>query len=100
MLRNFSRLLAMAGTTARRAIADRVRDRVIAGRCLHEGCECEVHSRGVCARHYSAFQREMQARGGKKEQAEFEAAAIEGGLILAVNEVRAIRRPNPFAKVG
>lgn len=86
----------MVGVTAKPQIKDAVRARVTAGKCLIAGCDCKVVKRGLCNAHYLAFRRESMNRP-RKDRAEFEAAAIREGRILAVSEARQIRRPNPFA---
>ena len=96
MLSEMSRLLAMAGATAKKNVREAVRSRVLSGKCLIDACETECDRRGLCAKHYMAYFRELQSRP-KRDRVEFENACIEEGKILASREVTRITDPNPFA---
>lgn len=96
MLGELSRLIAMVGITAKNGIRTALHDRVKTGKCILRGCDCKIAARGLCNKHYVAFIRELQSRP-KKERPEFEASAIREGKVLASQELRQIRRPNPFA---
>lgn len=96
MLGELSRLIAMVGVTAKHGIRAAIHDRVKTGKCILPGCECRIAARGLCNKHYVAFIRELQSRP-KKERPEFETAAIREGKVLASQEMRQIRSPNPFA---
>lgn len=99
MLGQIARFVAMSNVTAKASVREKVRERVLASKCLIDGCEDSPTTRGLCQKHYIAFLREQASRQ-EGEQANFESAAIKEGLILAVGEVREIKSPSPFANVG
>lgn len=91
-----SRFLAMSNeVTVKRTLAKVVEDRVRACKCLV--CEAEAVRRGLCMNHYQFFLRRQKARG--KDAAEFEAACIREGKILASGRMREIKADDPFANV-
>jgi len=89
-----SRWIAMASVKARGKTAEVVRERVLAGQCLIEGCPNEPTRRGLCTNHYQQFRNTLASKGDKAVA--FEEELIRKGLILPVGEVREIRQPNPF----
>ena len=74
-----------------------VKQRMLAGKCLH--CEDSEHQRGLCVKHYMQFRRTMLALP-KKQQADFERQQIEGENILAAGHVRILTTDNPFLRAG
>lgn len=79
--------------TAKRSLAERVRERVKQGLCLL--CESPLARRGLCTRHYQVFQRKLRSIP-RSTRATFEIRMIREGKILAVNQVREIMAENPF----
>lgn len=69
--------------------------KVHAGQCLI--CEANAEVRGLCDRHYRTFLRRLRGRGNPEAQAEFESRAIHEGLILPVQQVRALKGTDPFS---
>lgn len=57
-------------------VRKRVAERTEAGKCLK--CDCEVHRRGLCTKHYSQFRTALLERP-KKERPAIEAKLIERG---------------------
>lgn len=49
--------------------------------------------------HYQTFLRRLADKGDKVAQAEFEAACIREGFVLAAGHVRKIKTDDPFSKV-
>lgn len=84
----------MSGTvTAKRSLAERVRDRVRKGVCLV--CESPSARRGLCTRHYQVLQRKLRSLP-RRSRASHEIHLIKEGKVLAVNQVREILADNPF----
>ena len=90
-----SRWIAMANTRPKGRVAAAVREKVLADKCLIDGCDHPPTRRGLCTRHYHLFLKTLEAEGPEKA-AELEQQLIKDGLVLPVGLVRAIRNPNPF----
>lgn len=82
--------------TAKRSKAAQVEERVKAGKCLV--CEMAATRRGLCFRHYQMYLRYVASKP-RGDQADVELRCIQEGRILAVNQVREIKRENPFAEL-
>lgn len=91
-----SRYLAMGeGMKAKRTIAKEVHERVRSGLCLL--CDAKADRRGLCMNHYMTFLRRQREHGDKA--ADFEAACIREGKILASGQMREIKQDDPFSNV-
>lgn len=90
-----SRLIAMASVTAKRSIAGEVQKRVRECKCLV--CEARAERRGVCMRHYQWFLRQFKAKGSEEARLSYEETLIREGKILAQNQMRDLKRDDPFA---
>lgn len=95
--RQLSRIIAMSEATARKGKASEVEKRVKSGRCLL--CNTAAQRRGLCMSHYQTFLRRLSDKGDKVAQAEFEAACIREGLVLAAGDVRKIKTDDPFSRL-
>ena len=71
--------------------------RVKAGQCLLCGKTARLR-RGLCTPCYCKFRREFIGRS-HADQVKFERRAIEEGLVLGVQQVRAILNDDPFGKL-
>ena len=94
-----ARTISMGDVTAKPEITEAVRDRVREGKCLIEGCDCDANTRGLCEPHYQLFIRAKKSKP-RSERADFEAAVIRDGMILAPHQVLKINSTNPFAHIG
>lgn len=97
MIAQLSRFIAMSEIKLRPKHKERVEKRVTDGKCIIPDCTEDHAKRGLCHRHYQMF-RGRAAESG--DAAEFEAEAIQEGLILPVNEVRKLTRDDAFSKLG
>lgn len=86
----------MTTITARKGVAEKVVKKVKDGICLV--CDESAKVRGLCENHYREFFRRMREKDTPEAQAKFEENGIKEGLILPVQQARAIRRDDPFAK--
>lgn len=85
----------MSEVTAKRTIADAVANRITSGQCLL--CDkMDNARRGLCINHYQEFFRRIRELRSKEDRAEFEAANIREGRILAVGQLRGMKRKSPF----
>jgi len=72
-----------------------VKARIKAGQCLACG-RTGKQMRGLCLPCYQRLRRRLASKS-KAEQAEMEGRAIREGLLLGVQQVRAILSDDPFA---
>jgi hypothetical protein len=85
----------MKGIQAKPERQGQVIARVKASECLACGTSGKLR-RGLCVPCYSRFRRQLADRS-KADRVEMELRAIREGLILDVQQVRTIRRDDPFA---
>lgn len=85
-------------TLAKRRQSKRLEERVREGKCILEGCDRPIESRGLCAYHRQVWYRRLWSRPSDKDRAEFERRSVELGLILAPGEQQELQRDDPFAE--
>jgi hypothetical protein len=89
-----ARYLSMTDTRVKRSKEKETEERAKAGTCLL--CESKDNNRrGLCMAHYQMFLRTRDVMP-KTERIEFEEEQIREGRILAIGQLRDIRKPNPF----
>ena len=93
-----ARWLSMTETRAKRTVAQAVNSKAKEGHCLICGCQVgQQGRRGLCNKHYLIFYRTKMSKP-KRERVKFEEEQIREGRILAINQIREIRTPNPFTQ--
>lgn len=84
----------MAEVTAKKSLQAIVKERVRSNKCLV--CDGPCERRGLCQRHYATFLRQLRERP-RDERVAYEEALIREGKILAIQQMRELKRDDPFA---
>lgn len=98
MISNYARLYLMRSLANKRKNVAKLEERVKAGKCILDGCECKVQSRGLCDRHRQRWYLELRKHTTEEDKIKFEENSIRLGLILPNGEQETWTRQNPFAK--
>lgn len=82
--------------TRTRKAQERVESKVRQGLCIIDGCDGNIHRRGLCTRCYYKFNKAIKGRT-KRDKASLVGKALEAGMLLRSNEERSIKSENVFA---
>ena len=77
-----------------------LRERVEAGKCIIEGCDLPLRSRGLCQKHKQQYYQELRKLPGDTERLQFKEDCVRDGLILPSGEQAKWTTKNPFAKAA
>lgn len=95
---SYARLYLMRSLAMKRKNVAKLEERVRAGKCILDGCENKLQSRGLCDRHRQRWYQELRKQPNEDEKIRFEERSIQLGLILPDGEQSTWTRENPFAK--
>ena len=98
MINSYARLYLMRSLAMKRKNVAKLEERVRAGKCILDGCENKLQSRGLCDRHRQRWYQEFRKHANEDEKLHFEERSIQLGLILPSGEQEKWTRENPFAK--
>jgi|GEM_PF-6382242 len=98
MIQNYARLYLMRALAMKRKNVAKLEERVRAGKCILDGCEGKVQSRGLCDKHRQRWYIELRKQPTDEDKIRFEERSIQHGLILPCGEQDTWTRENPFAK--
>jgi hypothetical protein len=84
--------------TASRKVSKRIKDRVLAGKCLC--CESIARQRGLCWNCYYAYRSTKLQKKNATEAARYDTACVRAGKILPAGKVREIKSTNPFREIA
>ncbi len=87
----------MAEVMVKRSLAKQVRERAVAGLCLH--CDGTAKKRGLCSKHYEQFRRARDSMA-TRERVDWEIERIKKGTVLNVGESSRLKSTNPFTTNG